>query len=482
MLIVQGYESSDGDESDKDRHESLAVGVITEQSASPIRSTTNKLKRTFAGSIEQVHYDAALFKSTSTSQDRSQAKKLKRARKKNKDDYLGPWAAWDQSEPEPEHEQESNEAHGLESDKENDRDAENEENVDEDDLDDSSVETTQFFGTKKGDYLGRSYLHVPTDVNINLKQDPGSHQCFVPKKLEHTFAGHSKGINKLELFPRSGHLMLSAGNDPVIRLWDMYHDRELLREYYGHKQAVKDVVFNKIGDKFLSCGYDKLIHLWNTESGKIEKTIRVKAIPNVIKFNPNNEAEFIVGLSNHNIEHYDMSTLSYEVPIQTYDHHLGAINSLTIIDDEKRFISTADDKTVRFWDWQINIPIKFISDPSQHSMPTSALYPGGAFVALQSMDNTIQTIQGRGKFRTNNKTFRGHNVAGYGIDIDFSPDGKLIVSGDSKGNSYFWDWKTCKLVKKLKVSTRVISSIKFHPQEPSGVVMGGMSGEIYYYA
>lgn len=207
----------------------------------------------------------------------------------------------------------------------------------------------------------------------------------------------------------------------------------------------------------------------------------MKAIPNVIKFNPNNENEFIVGLTNHKIEHYDLSVSNFEVPIQTYDHHLGAINSLTTIDNNNRFMSTSDDKTVRFWDWQINIPIKFISDPSQHSMPSAAIYPGGKYIALQSMDNSIQVIQGHGKFKFNkNKWFDGHNVAGYGIDVEISPDGKIIMSGDSKGFGYFWDWKTCKLVNKLKVSDKPITCIKSHPQEASKVVMAGMNGHIYY--
>ena len=45
------------------------------------------------------------------------------------------------------------------------------------------------------------------------------------------------------------------------------------------------------------------------------------------------------------------------------------------------------------------------------------------------------------------KIFTGHQIAGYGIEIDFSPDGKILMSGDCNGFAYFWDWKTCKLIK-----------------------------------
>lgn len=355
-----------------------------------------------------------------------------------------------------------------------------EETEDHDYVLDTPKVTTEFLGSSKQDYLGRSYLHIPRDLDVNLLKEPGSQECFVPKRVIHTFKGHSKGITKLEFFPKSGHLLLSASNDGKIYLWDMYHKRELLRGYYGHSHAVKDITFNNDGSRFLSCGFDKKVILWDTETGNILETIQLRSIPNVIKFNPLKNNEFIVGLTNHKIEHYDLESTS-QAPTQTYDHHLGAINSLTIIDEGNRFMSTSDDKTVRFWDWQINIPIKFISDPSQHSMPFAAIYPNQKYIALQSMDNSISVIQGYGKYKFNKKKhFLGHNVAGFGIGIDFSPDGKILMSGDSKGSAFFWDWKTCKIINKIKISDKCINCIKAHPQESSKVVMGGIRGEIYY--
>lgn len=69
------------------------------------------------------------------------------------------------------------------------------------------------------DYLGRSYLHIPTDVDVNLSpSEPGLQECFKPKKCIHTYSGHTKGVNKIELFPGSGHLILSGSLDTRIKV------------------------------------------------------------------------------------------------------------------------------------------------------------------------------------------------------------------------------------------------------------------------
>ncbi|KAG7194040.1 uncharacterized protein KQ657_005243 [Scheffersomyces spartinae] len=463
MGLIEGYSSSDDDTPEKPtvaelvsryRQEMDLLQKSQEDDPTP-ETTVDKPK------------DKVVTKQTA-----------KRAKKNFDIDYSGPWKKKHKVSGHTEQvgEENSEEVGGIED--ENDGDAE-------DPISSTSTTTeqtpwSQFVGSKQRDYLGRSFLHIPQDLPIKLTKDPTSHECFVPKKVITTFAGHKGGVNKIELFPLSGHLFLSCGNDCQIKLWDFYHQRELLRVYHGHSLPVKDIAFDNTGEKFLSCGYDKVIRLWETESGEVLKTVKVNAIPNTLKFHPFNDQEFIVGLSNKNIEHYDLSIPEYTVPIQVYDHHQGSINSLTIIDDGNRFMLTSDDKTVRFWDWQINIPVKFISDPSQHSMPLAKVTPDGRFIALQSMDNTIHVIQGYGKYKFNRaKTFSGHITAGYGIAIDISPDGKIIMSGDSKGNAFFWDWKSTKLVRKFKVDNKPTTCICFHPQETSKVLIGGLSGKIY---
>lgn len=68
------------------------------------------------------------------------------------------------------------------------------------------------------DYQGRSFLHAPQDVGVNLRSEEPPEKCFLPKKLIHTWSGHSKGVAAIRWYPHTAHLMLSAGMDTKIKV------------------------------------------------------------------------------------------------------------------------------------------------------------------------------------------------------------------------------------------------------------------------
>lgn len=42
--------------------------------------------------------------------------------------------------------------------------------------------------------------------------------------------------------------------------------------------------------------------------------------------------------------------------LQEYDYHLSAVNSITFVDEGRRFVTTSDDKTIRVW--ELGIPVQ----------------------------------------------------------------------------------------------------------------------------
>ncbi|KAJ5669119.1 Pre-mRNA-processing factor [Penicillium macrosclerotiorum] len=409
--------------------------------------------------------------------------------------YLGPWAKYQNQEQYDDIEVGSGEERELASD---------EEYVDEEDEtlvpsapmpamskeatdyqgDTSKVETTEFHGSEQFDYQGRTYMHVPQDLDIDLRKEVGSIKNYVPKKLVHTWKSHTKPITSLRFFPNSGHLLLSAAADGKAKIWDVYHSRELLRTFSGHSKAITDTDFHPSGKTFLTGSYDRQIKLWDTEYGKCLGRFSTGKTPHVVRFNPGAEHshEFLAGMSDKKIVQFD--TRSGEL-VQEYDHHLAAINTITFVDNNRRFISTSDDKSLRAWEYGIPVPIKFIAEPYMFALTRATPHPNGKYVAFQSGDNQIVVYGATDKFRQNRKkSFRGHNNAGYGIDIKVSPDGQFLVSGDSGGYACFWDWKTGKMYHKILAGGKeggAITCLDWHPQETSKVVTGGLEGVIKYW-
>jgi len=221
--------------------------------------------------------------------------------------------------------------------------------------------------------------------------------------------------------------------------------------------------------------------LWDTETGELISSFSNGKIPYCVKFNPDNHKQhlFLAGCSDKKIIQYD--TNSGKI-VQEYDQHLGAVNTITFIDDSRRFVTSSDDKSIRVWEWGIPVVIKYISEPHMHSMPSIALHPNGKWFVGQSLDNTIVVYSTRDRFRINKKKiFRGHSNAGYACEVGFAPDGRYLISGDADGNAWIWDWKTTRTIKTLKAHDGVCIGVQWHPIEPSRVATCGWDGAIKYW-
>ncbi|PVU90821.1 hypothetical protein BB559_004416 [Furculomyces boomerangus] len=349
-------------------------------------------------------------------------------------------------------------------------------------IENTEEESTVFHGTQERDYQGRTYMEYPRDLNdpsINFSIEPGSQGCFPPKQCVHQFTAHAKGVSAIRFLPKTGHLLLTSGMDGRVKLWDFYHSRSLLRSYIGHTKAVRDITFDNKGSRFLSTSYDKFIKLWDTETGQCISKFTSNKTPYVSRFHPTLQNIFLTGQSDKKIIQWDIRTKG---KVQEYNEHMGAVSTITFVEDGRRFISTSDDKTMRAWEFGIPVVVKLIADPSMHSIPAVALHPSKKWIACQSLDNQIMVWNATDKFRQNRKkVFSGHLVSGYACQVSFSPDGKLLTSGDSEGKLWFWDWKSTKVVRKLQAHSSVTIGAEWNPVETSKVATCSWDGTVKYW-
>ncbi|KAL9643481.1 hypothetical protein ABK040_010095 [Willaertia magna] len=319
---------------------------------------------------------------------------------------------------------------------------------------------------REEDYQGRTFMSPPSHLK---PLDYTEKKAVLPKKLIHTYHGHEKEkmITAIEFFPEYGHLLLSCSMDSTIKIWDVLSHRSCIRTYVGHTKAVRSINFSREGDLFASCSYDKKVKIWDVETGKIIQTLSSGSTPYIVKFNPSEQRsnELIVGYSNNKILQFDVRSGKV---IHKYDRHTASVNSLTFVDGGKKFVSSSDDKTLRLWEYNVPVEIKKLSDPELHSMPYIETHPNGKWVIAQSLNNQILTFEAQTRLKQQqNKTFKGHQIAGYSCQTGFSNDSKYVFSGDYSGNVWFWDWKDAKQIKKMKCHEGICIGCVWHPIDRS---------------
>lgn len=389
-------------------------------------------------------------------------------------DYVGPWAGYEGAQAEVEEvdaltEEQRNVLKQLEEN----RLKRIEEIKEEEESKPVTVQASSvFYGNLAHDYQGRSFLEPASDLKL------GPHQCYIPKKCIHTWVGHSKAVQCARIFPKYGHYILSGSYDKYIKLWDVMLNRKCILTYMGHTAAVRDLCFANDGKSFLSASFDKNVVLWDTEYGKVIRAFTNRKIPYCVKFNPEDSKQnlFLVGSQAKKILQYDVR--SGDVVMQ-YEEHNGTVNTLTFLDNNKKFVSTGDDKKIYIWEFGIPVVMKHINEPDMHVIAAAAAHPNLKYMVGQSMDNKILVYECKSVFKiSRKKKFTGHQNAGYAVNLGFSPDGQYLVSGDTSGQMWFWNWEKDKVEKSVRAHESVCIDVQWHPLYPSRVVTASWDGTI----
>ena len=95
----------------------------------------------------------------------------------------------------------------------------------------------------------------------------------------------------------------------------------------GHTKAVKDISFSNDGRRFLSCGYDRQMKLWDTETGQCIKRFGNGKLPYVIKFHPDDDKQniFLAGMSDKKIIQVHYSRFSKNFPVAHESNYYSTI-------------------------------------------------------------------------------------------------------------------------------------------------------------
>jgi len=91
-------------------------------------------------------------------------------------------------------------------------------------------------------------------------------------ELKHTLSSHENSVFTIKYSPDK-KLLLSAGRDAHLMMWDLESGYLLLENIVAHMYAINNIDFSPDGKHFVTCSMDKSIKVWDATTFKLLKVI-----------------------------------------------------------------------------------------------------------------------------------------------------------------------------------------------------------------
>jgi WD40 repeat protein len=242
--------------------------------------------------------------------------------------------------------------------------------------------------------------------------------------------GEHAGGAKVVAFNADGSLLLSAGADNLVQLWDVA-TASMRLTFQGHSDIVNAVAFSPDGSLIASAGDDNTIILWDANTGEqrdrlFGHTFHIKDID----FSPNGE-ELVSG-------GYDNLVLIWDVGTRQVLHRLEGHS-----------------------DWVLSVEYS----------------PNGVTVLSASADNSL--ILWEAESGTRLRQYEGHTALVY--DAHYSSDGNTLISSSADRSILIWDILTGQVIQRLDGHRDAVYSLSFSPDSKS-IISAGADASLRLWA
>ena len=300
---------------------------------------------------------------------------------------------------------------------------------------------------------GTKIASVSADMTIRLWQLTDNNSPLILK-------GHTAIVISVSFsLHDNGSRIVSSSGDGTIRIWDVQTGKELLSPLKGHKGNVNSVVFCPDGNRIISASADKTVRIWNARTGEqIGQPLEghSKYINSVAYCS---KEEKIVSASD------DGTVIIWNA--QTGDrlhtlNHIGKVLSVAIRQDGQKIVSASYSKTIKtlcIWDANTGNLLKTISDGIPDTITSVNFSPDGKTIVSTSVDHTV----GVWDVLTGEKlhTLEGHTSCVY--SASYSPNGKYIVSSSADTTVRVWSAENGLLLQTFKGHSDLVHSVVFSP-------------------
>jgi WD40 repeat protein/serine/threonine protein kinase len=289
-------------------------------------------------------------------------------------------------------------------------------------------------------------------------------------KSTHTLKAHSTSLGvggvRDVTFSVDGKTLISGGFLNELKVWKLTQKKEAIK-VYGHSGDVRAVTFTPDGNYFISSSEDKTIKIWDFQTRLEIATLagHTKAVT-ALAVEPSGQI-LVSGSDDKTIRLWDLESTEEIIAI---DAHSSYVQSIAFSPDGNTFASGACDNTIKVWNLaQIltsaaspeNFEALYVTLSGHSSYVYSVAFsPNGRLLASGDFDGKI-LLWNLGTQEIIH-TFSGHTSgASYSVAVAFSPDWYTLVSGGPDNTIKIWDIETGKLKSTLTGHSKAVASIVF---------------------
>jgi len=280
------------------------------------------------------------------------------------------------------------------------------------------------------------------------------------------------------------HLLLEGGRRVRLAVDDPRQVRPEMVLQTAHRGGVHWVAISPNGKYAVTSSEDETALLWDLKSGK---TLRVfsdqtSSLSEVV-FSP--DGKQILTAS------FDGTAILYDITagnmVHTFADHFGKVVSCTFSHDGHYLATGSDDGTAILYDARSGRRVRTFRAPEGEVWVVRFSPDDRYFITAGGLlDDT--TIENPSVAKLLSRTMgelvvwdmeTGQQVLNFQehkqpvSDVDFSPDGKLVVSADQDGRALIWELKTGKVARTLHGERGPINSVDFSPDGRYLVTGGG---------
>ena len=298
--------------------------------------------------------------------------------------------------------------------------------------------------------------------------------------------GHLSTI-RFVAFTRDGKYLVSAGQDKVVRVWDVNTGQvvRVLRGQIGEGHVGKLYAAALSPDnRYLAvagwlgadAGTFGAIRIHDFQTGAVLALLKGHTdVVDSLAFSPDNR-HLASGSADNSVRIWDIEA---KTSVKLSPEHGNAVYGLAFSEDGKRLVSGSDDQSLRLWDASNGKLIREM--PGHQKWVTTALFsPDGKYIVSGSHDKTIRlwdahTGESKGQLAENETQVRG---------LSFSPDGRRLLAG-AVSSPYIctvYEFPSGKLLTRFAENSNIVVATAISPDGETAATAGGNRQEIYLWS